>query len=117
MSDEHGPCPFCGATGYNTVSWYCGTYYDLHEEGWQCLKNQRGQLRDELVDALEDIMAYLGRREFGLNAPARRLGWTFTMANSTVVDAGDRLVELGVWEAHPDNEPVSTVRWYRKKAK
>ena len=32
----------------------------------------------------------------------RRAGWWDTMALSHVQEAGDALVELGLWERHPD---------------
>ena len=75
-----------------------------------CVKiaiSQAKSARVELIQSLEDTVNSAGHLETtGVYA-----GWHDTMALSTVRDAGDRLVELGVWERHPDEKGRRA--WYR----
>ena len=81
----------------------------------KCVERQRDQFKVELIEALEEIMANVGQVETDAMTPGPHTGWTFSMASSAVMAAGERLVELGTWEAHPDNAAGSRIQWYRKK--
>ena len=73
-----------------------------------CLERQLAAAKAEIVELLETIMGEGQVIETGDKA-----GWTDTMALSHVRDAGERLVELGIWERHPDGYGR---RWfYRRK--
>jgi hypothetical protein len=67
------------------------------------------KLEKELVEWLEDYMYAKGN----LESSGKFKGYIDTMALSSVMDAGDRLVELGLWEKHPDG--VGRRWWYRRK--
>lgn len=60
--------------------------------------NTEAELREKLIDALEDIAAGQGM----YIKEGDKAGWYDTMALSHVRDAGDELVEMGLWERHPD---------------
>jgi len=66
------------------------------------------RLKSELVELLEECI-----NEIGCRGKDDRVGWTFSMGRRTVCDAGDRLVEMGLWERHPRG--VGKTQWYRRK--
>lgn len=56
------------------------------------------KLRAELIEWLGEAM----RSEAYCEPDGPYRGWWDTMAKSYVMDIGDRLVELGAWDRHPD---------------
>lgn len=65
-------------------------------------------LRAELASHLEIILQCEGSLSTAL-----RPGWWDSMCNSCAVEAGDRLVELGLYERHAGG--VGRRQFYRKK--
>ena len=63
-------------------------------------------LEQELADALESIVYGQGHQDPD--------GWIDSMAMSDVCDAGDRLVELGLWDRKDGG--YGRRQWYRPKA-
>jgi len=59
------------------------------------LTDQVKELREELVEWLDQSFRQIAHHE-------RETGWWDSMALSTAKGLGDRLVELGKWERHPD---------------
>lgn len=113
-------CPCCGLTGKPE---------EIHFPGMaECTRRQRDQwemaaacekaradtaeeevedLKKELAQWLDEAMRSLGFYE----KDGPRKGWWETTALRTVRDIGDRLVELGTWERHPDGHGRRW--WYR----
>lgn len=75
------------------------------------LQEEIKSLKAELIEFLDEAIrcrAYLVK-------DGEMAGWWDSMASSDVCDFGDRLVELNVWERHPDGYGR---RWfYRPKKK
>jgi NTP pyrophosphatase (non-canonical NTP hydrolase) len=68
------------------------------------------RLKAELAEVLAEVMSFAGSyRHDGDMA-----GWYDTNAIGTAVEAGDRLVELGLWERHPDGYGR---RWFYRPIK
>ena len=65
------------------------------------------RLRAELVEWLDIAMRTQGFKE----PTGRRKGWWYTVAPSHGPIIGDRHVELGKWERHPDGP--GRRQWYR----
>jgi len=73
------------------------------------LEAENKALREQVVEALEDAFFAIAH----LVAEGDRQGWYDSQARSTARSAGDELVELGVFERHPDGYGR---RWfYRRK--
>jgi hypothetical protein len=62
------------------------------------LRDEIERLRAEIIPLLKTIVICGGYLE---PEGSSRAGWYGAMTLSHVRDAGDRLVELGVWERHP----------------
>jgi hypothetical protein len=75
------------------------------------LKRENAELRAEIIEAYTEIILYGG----SCTDPKSPDGWHCTNAKSGICYAGKRLVELGAWEAHPDNVPTNRVAWFRPK--
>lgn len=68
-------------------------------------------LRAELIGAYEGCVQSSGLYQlYGAYK-----GWWSSLGSPFACWAGDRLVEIGAWEAHPENEPTNWQRWYRRK--
>lgn len=67
---------------------------------------ERDRLREELADELEET--------FYDGSDLHEDGWYVTNARQSAVAAGDRLVELGRLEKHPE-KGCGRVQWYRPK--
>ena len=65
------------------------------------------RLRAELVEWLDIAMRTQGFEE----RIGPRRGWWYTTVSGHVKLIGDRLVELGKWERHPDG--IGRRQWYR----
>lgn len=57
------------------------------------------ELRDELLEYVEDAFQQLAYR---CREGEPKCGWWDSTALSTACDLGNKLVELGEWERHPD---------------
>lgn len=72
--------------------------------------DERDRLREELIEWILDY--------FHTNAHEEKdgpmAGWWDTMAMSSVLNAGDKLVELGLYERHPDGVGR---RWFFRSKK
>lgn len=103
LRHDHKCCQ-CGTT--------CGLAWDGKEKHWcpQCLLVEVERLRAELTEFLEDGFQQMAAK---INE-GDHAGWWDTCALTTCMEFGDRLVELGGWERHPDGYGR---RWfYRPKA-
>jgi len=65
------------------------------------------RLRVELADLLDEAFRQVAFHE----KSGSREGWWDTMALTHAMDCGDRLVESGLWERHPDG--YGRRWWYR----
>jgi len=84
-------------------------YQALHG-GWGVLEDAAEEierLREEIVELLEKAFKEIA----GYEGEGEREGWWDSMAGSTAAGYGDRLVELGTWERHPDG--CGRQWWYR----
>lgn len=86
-----------------TVEERCRVFHEQDCSHCECLDccdntNEVGQLRRELAELLEEAF-----REIATEIPDGPMaGWWDSNARSTACAYGDRLVELGLWERHPD---------------
>ncbi len=71
--------------------------YEALQRDWDEMLNQRNQARAELADVLDGAVRQCGY----LVKDGDMAGWWDSQALSFVVECGDRLVELGLWERHP----------------
>ena len=97
-------------------------------------RNELGRLRGDTIIAADKIAverdtlrARVAELEAERNEGIRDLfyavtqedtykpGWWCTNAMTDACWAGEQLVKLGVFDAHPDNNPTRKVRWYRPK--
>jgi len=62
------------------------------------LKDEIKSLKSEIIDLLDEIM----REKCLFHSGGPRGGWWDSMAITYTCHIGDRLVELGLWERHPD---------------
>lgn len=63
------------------------------------------RLRDLVREYAEDVLLECGHRQED--------GWIDSCARNTAVEAGDRLVDMGLYERHPDGH--GRRQWYRRK--
>lgn len=107
MSDK---CPECGAARCEPdptvpeeiTAYECGTFADgdgVLILGESCMGNQNIQLKAENAKLLEELAIVLN--EIICNVGHYDDGWWDTLAMSSAMEAGDRLVELGLWERKP----------------
>lgn len=64
------------------------------------------ELTSELIQSLADVVTQCG---YYVPQSEKYGGWYDTQALKYVMEAGDRLVELGVWEKHPEG---TGRRWF-----
>lgn len=74
------------------------------------LQAANARLREELVEWWETEIYSAGYHE----TSGEFKGWWDSQADSGVVDAGEKLVEAGLWEQHPGG--VGRRQWFRKVA-
>ncbi len=72
---------------------------------WAVLEIER--LQAEVADLTEEAFRLIARLETG----GPHEGWYDSMARTDAINYGDRLVELGLWERHPDG--YGRRWWYR----
>jgi len=122
---EQQKCPKCGApmitmaiVGDSQSSGGERVEMFPHQiDGPDCSRRQLAQAREENTRLLEEMVEHLDcimRSEGILETQGKREGWWDTGALSHVKDAGDRLVELGKWERHPNG--YGRRWWYRPLA-
>ena len=75
------------------------------------LKAELETAKAKIVELCESIVRNSGHRE----VLGFRKDWYDSMALRDIVDAGEHLVGLGLWERHPDG--VGRRQWYRPKEK
>ena len=96
MTDQHCGHPVECITGHTTR--YCQMC---------ALEAEVTALKSELAEICEEVVVTMGDRWVN----GEYAGWWDTMALGLVHQCGDRLVELGKWERHP--EGVGRRWWYR----